>query len=219
MVKPYLLQVLKELALLGGIENKIEISSLELARQIQTSQQTASRQLLELDAEGLIIREMGIKKQRIQLTDAGVDLLKQEYVEYQQIFALPDTIHFTGRVVSGLGEGRYYTEQRGYVEQFKEKLGFVPYPGTFNVEIEQVEKNKLKLLRSYKGLMIEQFTAKHRTFGGVQCFHATIEHHQVVLVLPLRSHYSKILEFISPEHLRKALNVTDGDPITIVIQL
>ena len=219
MVKPSLLQVLKELALLGGIENKIEISSMELARQIQTSQQTASRQLLELDAQGCIIREMGIKKQRIQITERGVEQLKQEYAAYQQIFALPDTIHFTGSVVSGMGEGRYYTEQRGYADQFKEKLGFVPYPGTFNVEIEQVEKNKLKILRSYKGIMIEQFTAKHRTFGGVQCFHAAIEHQPVVLVLPLRSHYSKILEFISPEHLRKSLDVDDGDAVAIVIQL
>jgi len=61
-MKPYLLQMLKELALLGAIENRIEVSSMQLAEKIDTSQQTASRYLLELDKEGFIKREMGIKK-------------------------------------------------------------------------------------------------------------------------------------------------------------
>ena len=67
-MKPYLLQTLKELALLGAIKNKIEISSLELGKQIESSQQTASRYLLELDKKGMITRELGIKKQIIQIT-------------------------------------------------------------------------------------------------------------------------------------------------------
>ena len=62
-MKPYLLQTLKELALLGGIKNRVEISSLELANQLETSQQTASRYLVELDKKGMITRELGIKKQ------------------------------------------------------------------------------------------------------------------------------------------------------------
>jgi CTP-dependent riboflavin kinase len=46
LMKPYLLQTLKELALLGALKNKIEISSIELGKQIDASQQTASRYLL-----------------------------------------------------------------------------------------------------------------------------------------------------------------------------
>ena len=73
-MKPYLLQTLKELALLGAIRNKIELSSQELAERLQTSQQTASRYLLELDKEQLITRELGVKKQLIQITAAGSDI-------------------------------------------------------------------------------------------------------------------------------------------------
>jgi CTP-dependent riboflavin kinase len=35
----------------------------------------------------------------------------------------------------------------------------------------------------------------------------------------LRSHYSNILEFISPDYLRKKLNLRDGDEVKIVIYL
>lgn len=218
-MKSYLLQTLKELALLGGIKNKIEISSLELAGQLKTSQQTASRYLLELDKEGMITRELGIKKQLIWITGIGAEILQEEYLQYQQIFELTDKVYFTGLVVSGMGEGRYYTEQSGYVDQFKEKLGFVPFPGTLNVEIEHIERNKLRLLKNYNAIIIDEFKTKNRTFGGVRCFHARIDGIEGAIVLPLRSHYSNILEFISPDYLRKKLNLKDGDGVKIVIYL
>jgi riboflavin kinase len=216
-MRPYLLQTLKELALLGGIRNKIEISSLELAKQLKTSQQTASRYLLELDKEGMVTREFGIKKQLIQITNIGSEILQEEHFQYQQIFDLSDKVHFTGKIVSGMGEGRYYTVQKGYIEQFKDKLGFVPYPGTLNVEIEFVERNKLRLLRNYGAIIIEEFKTENRSFGGVRCFHAKIEGIKGAIVLPLRSHYSNILEFISPENLRKKLDLRDGDEIKTVV--
>ena len=216
-MRPYLLQTLKELALLGAIKNKIEISSLELAKQLETSQQTASRYLLELDKEVMITREFGIKKQLIQISNIGAEILQEEHFQYQQIFELTDKVHFTGNVISGMGEGRYYTEQSGYVEQFKEKLGFVPYPGTLNVEIEFVERNKLRLLKNYAAITIDEFKTENRTFGGVRCFHAKIGDVKGANVLPLRSHYSNILEFISPHYLREKLNLKDGDEVKTVI--
>ena len=88
ILKPYLLQTLKELALLGAMRNKIEISSNELAKQLKTSQQTASRYLLDLDNDEMITRELGIKKQLIQITDFGSEALEEEYTKYKQIFDL-----------------------------------------------------------------------------------------------------------------------------------
>jgi len=219
MMKSYLLQTLKELALLGAVKNRIEISSLELANQLDTSQQTASRYLLDLDQKGLITRELGIKKQLIQITHAGTEFLEEEYLEYQQIFELTEKLFFKGKVVSGLGEGRYYTEQKGYVDQFKEKLGFAPYPGTLNVEIKYVERNKLRLLKNYNAININEFETNDRTFGSVGCFRAEINGVEGAIVMPLRSHYSNILEFISPCFLREKLDLKDGDDIKIVIYL
>lgn len=216
-MKPYLLQTLKELALLGAIQNKIEISSFELSNQLDISQQSASRYLLELDNKGMIKREHGIKKQIIQITNNGEDILQEEHMQYQQIFELKDRIIFKGILVSGMGEGRYYTEQAGYVKQFKEKLGFAPYPGTFNIEIPFIERNKLRILKNHTSIDINEFKTKNRTFGGVRCFKASVNNISGAIVLPLRSHYSNILEFISKDYLREKLNIKDGDEIKLTI--
>jgi riboflavin kinase len=219
ILKPYLLQTLKELALLGAMRNKIEISSNELAKQLHTSQQTASRYLLDLDNGEMITRELGIKKQLIQITDLGSEVLEEEFSEYKQIFDLTSKVIFKGIIVSGMGEGKYYTEQSGYVDQFKTKLGFIPYPGTLNVEIDYVERNKLRLMKNYGGILIDEFTTKNRTFGEVMCFNATINMNKGAIVLPRRSHYSNILELISQYNLRKKLHLNDGDMVEIVVYM
>jgi riboflavin kinase len=218
-MKPYLLQTLRELALLGAMHNTIELSSYELAQRLQTSQQTASRYLLELDTQQMITRELGVKKQLIQITPGGVEALETEYTRYKQIFDLSKKIVFKGKLISGMGEGKYYTGQKGYVEQFEKHLGFIPYPGTFNVEIEYIERNKLRLLRNVPGIVIDEFTAENRTFGGVVCFKATINGNEGAIVLPKRSHYTAILECISPYHLREKLNLHDGDEVEVVVYL
>jgi riboflavin kinase len=116
-----------------------------------------------------------------------------------------------------MGEGRYYTEQEDYVKQFQEKLNFKPFPGTLNIEIKHIEKNKIRLLKKYNGIIIEEFKTNNRTFGSVKCYHAKIEKIKGAIVLPIRSHYSNILEFISPNFLRNELKLNDGDEVKIVI--
>jgi riboflavin kinase len=215
-LKSYLLQTLKELALLGAVHNKIELSSHELAHQLQTSQQTASRYLLELDTQEMITRELGVKKQLIQITSIGSDVLENEFLSYKQIFDLTNKVAFKGKLISGMGEGKYYTEQKGYADQFERQLGFVAYPGTFNVEIKYIERNKIRLLRSYGGIEIYEFPGKNRTFGSVVCFRATINGKKGAIVIPKRSHYVTVLECISPYNLRKTLGLHDGDTVEVV---
>ncbi len=217
-MKHYLLATLKELGLLGAIERKIELSSQELAARLGVSQQTASRYLLELDQQQLITRELGIKKQLIAITPAGRDALEAEYLSFQQVFSLSSQVVFTGRLVSGLGEGKYYTAHPGYQRQFTERLGFTPYPGTLNIEIAGAERNKLRLL-SGGGIHIEAFDAEGRTFGSVDCFKATVNGVQAAIVLPKRSHYATVLEVISSHHLREKLGLTDGDTVTVTVTL
>ena len=213
------MQTLKELALLGAVHNKIELSSHELAEQLHTSQQTGSRYLLELDMQQMITRELGVKKQLIQITSKGAEALENEYLCYKQIFDLTNKVVFKGKLVSGMGEAKYYTGHKGYANQFEKRLGFVAYPGTLNVEIEYIERNKIRLLRSYGGIEIDEFQAEDRTFGGVVCFKATINGRKGAIVLPKRSHYATVLECISPDNLRETLGLHDGDAVEVVVSL
>ena len=205
--------------MLGAIHNKIELSSHELAEQLHTSQQTASRYLLELDMQQMITRELGVKKQLIQITSKGAEALENEYLCYKQIFDLSNKVVFKGKLISGMGEGKYYTGQKGYADQFEKQLGFVAYPGTLNVEIEYIERNKIRLLRNYGGIEIDEFQAENRTFGGVVCFKATINGRKGAIVLPKRSHYATVLECISPYNLRETLGLHDGDEVEVVVYL
>ena len=135
--------------------------------------------------------------------------------------SLSQKVRFTSkeRLYQGWGEGKYYTEQKGYADQFKTKLQFTPHPGTLNIEIKPIERNKLRLLKNYGGILIDEFKTKNRTFGGVLCFHATVNGVKGAIVLPKRSHYSNILEFIAPKRLRSELNLTDNETVTVTINL
>ena len=75
------------------------------------------------------------------------------------------------------------------------------------------------MLKNHDTIIIQEFKTKNRSFGGVSCFKAKINDAPGAIVLPLRSHYSNILEFISPDFLRKKLGLKDGDIVEIVIFL
>lgn len=216
-MKPQLLNVLKHLALLGAFSGKIEVSSSDLASHLKVSQQTASRYLIQLEKQGYIIRELGIRRQRVGVTTKGKTLLQTEYMMYKRLFEQRNRLYLTGTVFSGMGEGRYYTTLEKYVEQFKEKLGFIPVPGTLNIEVNPLELSKLHLLRSYKGIFVESFSTKNRSFGAVTCYPARVKDVNCAVIQPRRTHYSNVLEIIAPVNLRETLGLSDGDVIEVAV--
>lgn len=219
MVRPADVEALKQLALLGGMDDHVELASGDFAALIDVSQQTASRRLIELADGDLIHREMGVRKQRIRLTQNGRDVLRAEHMLYQRLFEGQDRIQIRGRVQSGLGEGRYYLSRPGYEQQFEEHLGWTPYPGTLNLELGGAEANKIRFLRKNPVFQIEGFRAEGRTFGGVTCHPATIGDIACAAILPHRSHYTTVLEVIAPVCLRDALPVRDDEAIDLSVML
>lgn len=207
--------ILKHLALLGCNQGSIAISSGELGNQLGMSQQSASNWILKMAEEGLILRELGARKQRIKLTENGTNLLQREYIDYQRIFEAKDRLTIKGTVTTGFGEGRYYLTQKGYVDQFVKKLMFEPYEGTLNLKLTPVQHGKLNILRRSKGIDINGFSTDGRTFGEVKCFLASIKNVECAVVMPLRSHYDDVLEVISKFHLRRTLSLKDGDEVEL----
>lgn len=219
MVRPYDVEALKQLALIGALEEPVELASGDFAQMIDTSQQTASRRLIELTSRSLIQREMGVRKQRIRVTDEGRAVLQEEHLAYQRLFSVRDTVVFHGTVATGLGEGRYYLSRPGYERQFQATLGWRPYPGTLNLELGGAEANKLKFLRRNPTHKIEGFQAEGRTFGGVACHLATVAGHGCAAIIPHRSHHTTTLELIAPVCLREAIPCEDGVGLDVIVRL
>lgn len=218
-MKPYHVETLKGIALLGGTKEYVNLSSRELGKLIGVSQQSASQRILELIREGLVTRDLATRRQRIRLTGKGMDLLRKEYADYQRIFEIKETVTISGVVASGLGEGAFYMRQKGYKDQFRKKLWFEPFEGTLNLKVPGSDLARVEVLRDSPGIEIGGFESGGRTFGGAKCFLATLGHLDCAIILPIRSHYSEVLEVISKHYLRGSLGLKDGDSVELIVQL
>lgn len=219
MVRPADVEALKQLALLGALDDAVELASGEFAELIDVSQQTGSRRLIELGDMGFVRREMGVRKQRIRITSEGRAVLRAEHGLYQRLFEQQEDLAVHGTVEEGLGEGRYYLSRPGYDDQITALLGWKPYPGTLNLGLSGAEANKLRILKRDPVHVIEGFEAEGRTFGGVLCSPARIGDQPCAVVLPNRSHYSRTLEIIAPVCLRDTLPCNDDDRLDVTVRL
>ena len=109
--------------------------------------------------------------------------------------------------------------QRGYKDQFRSKLWFEPYEGTLNLKMSGADLAKLEILRESPGIEISGFESGGRTFGGAKCFLATLGHLDCAIIMPIRSHYSEVVEVISKHYLRGAFGLKDGDSVELIVQL
>lgn len=219
MVEAEDLQSLKTIALLGGCRGPIWLSSQSLGNELGISPQTASRRLIALERQQLVVRSMKPDGQYVAVTREGEQALKREYAEYIRIFN-PDQKRYAlaGTVISGLGEGRYYMSIPHYKEQFGNCLGFEPFPGTLNIRLDAASIEARKQLDHAGWLEIPGFTADDRTFGGAKVIPCWIRGYRCAIVEPSRTHYPMdIIEVIAGCELRKTLNLNDNDTIEVEI--
>jgi riboflavin kinase len=214
--------ILLKLAEMGAHRRTAKISTEYLAGKLGTSQQTASRYLIELDKNGWIKRTITPEGCLLKITDTGIKELKNLYSNLRFLIeaAYPPSITLEGVVFTGLGEGAYYISKERYTKQFIEKLGFEPYPGTLNLKLTTDYDVKTRSeLESYPAIEIEGFRNEDRTFGSVKCYPVTIENRvKGALILALRSHYdTSVIEIIAPVFLRKHLNLKDGHKVKVEV--
>ena len=127
---------LRAIALDGGFAGETKLSCSGLADALGVSNQTASRRLRALEDAGLIERDTVSDGQWVLITDAGERALREEYETYRRVFEEPETIGLSGSVTSGMGEGRHYISLPGYMEQFEDRLGYAPFAGTLNLDLD-----------------------------------------------------------------------------------
>jgi riboflavin kinase, archaea type len=217
-LKPAHVLALYKLAELGAREKEVLCSTENVAKEIGTSQQTASRRLIEMERAGLIHRTRDGRNQRVRITSQGLEELAGMYQVLKRVFETSrKELVMTGTVFTGLSEGSYYMGLEGYRKQFRSKLGFDPYPGTLNLRIRKEDLQERKLLENFPHIYIEGFANAQRSYGPAKCFRAVVnEKVQAAIVLPIRAHYGEdVVELIASQALRRLLRLKEGDLVRV----
>jgi riboflavin kinase len=116
-----------------------------------------------------------------------------------------------GKIASGLGQGQYFISREGYSRQFLEHLGFVPFPGTLNVRLEEPFPTEKPAIR------IEGFAEEGKSFGECKCYRIKLNGIEAAVVRPEKSRYPlELIEIIAPVKLR-ALGLEDDDPVEVIL--
>jgi riboflavin kinase len=217
----YLFAILR-LADMGAHRRTTKISTEYLSEKLGTSQQTASRYLIELERRGWIHRTITHDGCLIKIEPSGIAELQKLYSNLKVLMenSYPPNVTLEGTVFTGLGEGAYYITKDHYRKQFIEKLGFEPYPGTLNLKLNGDYDVKARMeLEAYPAIEVEGFKNEDRTFGVVKCYPILIDNKiKGALITALRSHYdASVLEIIASVCLRKHLSLRDGTKVKIEV--
>ena len=205
----------------GGKHNFITITTASLGKNIGKSQQAASLHLKELENGGFIERVMTGRHVSVKITQKGYsELVKLHSILGSTLVSSPSQLELNGSIISGLGEGAYYMALNGYTKQFKVKIGYIPFPGTLNIKLNQLQATQIiQQLDDLDGVTIEPFSDGKRTYGWVKCFHATLnESIKCELIRLERTHHdSSVIELISKNNLRKTARLQTGSKVTVRI--
>jgi riboflavin kinase len=207
----------------GAKHNYVTITTNALGKNIKKSQQSASKHLLELEQNQFIERIISGRNISVKITNKGFsEMVKLSTILQKSLNSFPSHVEIKGTLISGMGEGAYYMGLKGYTKQFKSKIGYVPFPGTLNVKIDQkIHQEAIKQFVNLNGINIHSFSDGKRTYGWVKCFPAKINNSvDCNLILLERTHHdNSVVELISKLSLRKSVKLKEGSKISIKIPI
>jgi len=199
----------------GGLHSVLKTSTAKISKELGISQQTVSRKLRELKESGLIFLNASPSGCSISLTTEGIELLRFQFFSLQKLFQQNKSKVLHGRVKIGLGEGRYYISRPFYLKQFKKFLGFRPFFGTLNLEIDQAEL--AGFVSAMPFIEILGFETGERSFGKIRAFKVLVEGKQpAAIIFPERTaHKKNEIEVISSLNLRKKFGLKEGSSVSV----
>lgn len=215
---------LKHLALEGALTGPVTITCSDLATRLDASNQTASRRLQRLEAADFINRLVESEGQRVSITEEGERVLRREYEQYRRVFERDAGVSLSGTVTSGMGEGRHYISLPGYMQQFRDRLGYEPFAGTLNVDLDEESVDRRARMDTLDPVHIDGWEDDDRTYGPAFCWPASVEaggkeYTDAHVIAPERTHHgADQLEVIAPDKLREELNLRDDDAITVHVE-
>ena len=207
----------------GAKYNYVTLTSSSLGKNIHKSQQAASKHLLELEQNKFITRIISGRKISVKITSRGFsEIVKLSSTLQKSLDSSPSHVDLEGTLISGMGEGAYYMGLKGYSKQFKSKIGYVPFPGTFNVRLDKkIHQEAIKQFETLDGIKIKSFSDGKRTYGWVKCFSAKLNNtiNCQLIILERTHHDDSVIELISKVCLRKNSKFKDGSKVSIKIEI
>jgi len=195
----------------GAHSEPRKITTGQIAGGIGVSQQTASRKLISLEREGIVVRSAGA----IMLTPKAVSRVRAFISEVLSSLQGMEII-FSGAVAAGIGEGARFVSQKEYMASFGKLLDFRPFPGTLNVKIGGEDIEKRIMLRERAPIRVPGFVKGRASFGKIDCYRCMVGGLPGAVIFPEMSvHGLQVLEVISPFDLRKKLSLSDGSKVDV----
>ncbi len=125
----------------------------------------------------------------------------------------------TGRLSTGIGQGKHFTSLDWARRQFIERLGIDPFPGTVNLTLEEPDALAAwAALKATPGVRIDN--PNDGPFDcDARCYPVLISGSiEAAIVLPEVDGYSPAaIEMIAAVGVRDALGISDGDTVTLVV--
>jgi len=126
------------------------------------------------------------------------------------MISMPKVKKVCGRVMSGVGKGRYYVKQKPYFTLFKSLLNHEPYLGTLNIEVSDGELRISDLPHRFKPC----------EFGEIKYALGEIGDLKILVLRPVKSiHPENVFEIVAPINLREHFRLRDGDKIEFKIYI
>ena len=124
----------------------------------------------------------------------------------------------TGNIVSGVKKGAFFTNLEWVQEQCQTKLGFKPYAGTLNLEIDEQKIPFFEALWQQSSI---ELVSPDSNFCNARVYPVSVMGVSGAVVAPaedVRAHAKNIIEIIAPISLKEALDVDDGDSVFLTIE-
>ena len=118
-----------------------------------------------------------------------------------------------GKVTTGLGKAAYFLSQEFYTKEFEKNCGFIPFPGTLNVIVDEKFLDEIAEIKNNCENLIKPDTE----FGAVKYIDAVLNDEiKGAIVFPAKTtHEENYLEFIAENKLRDELGLADGNVVSL----
>ncbi len=128
-----------------------------------------------------------------------------------------DSYVLSGTVMTGTQKAAFFTQLDWVKDQCATKLGFEPYPGTMNILLKESDIRLMAEIRNSAGVSL---VPPDKNFCSSQVYPVRIGNILGAIILPEQSvnvHGANVFEILAPVFLRAALNVEDGDLVSVTV--